>query len=96
MTPSKSISVKKCSRITSHCITEAHPSTVTAHESWNPEANWKASRQLSKLESLSQEAQHAREHLSAVLTVYLHLGREGPGETGQFQKHPEAFGLLTS
>lgn len=36
------------------------------------------------------------EHLSAVLTVYLHLGREGPGETGQFQKHPEAFGLLTS
>lgn len=29
--------------------------------------------------SLSQEVQHAPEHLSAVLTVYLHLRREGPG-----------------
>lgn len=43
----------------------------------------------------SQEVQHAPKHLSAVLAVYLHLEGRTWCETGQFQKHPEAFGLLT-
>ena len=71
------------------------PAWVTIHKSWSPRAPCTMCRQLSNSQSLFQAALLIRAS-SAILTVYMTLGREGVYTSVQFQRHPETYGLFTS